>query len=214
MGRSADSSQRGTTQSALITDSLSELAHELLNPKVLFRVGGIQERSLRVDAKPGLYGWWFSSQLRGVPVEDTQLKDGWHLLYIGIAPSRPTLARRPSTLINRLKTHCRGPIASSTLRRTLVCLLGDRLKLDVKRRPSGKFWMGPEDERRLTKWMDQNARVAWFCCDRPWQLEAALIGQGSPRLPLNIRGSRDPFAAVLKRLRAEVGRCQKGRGMR
>jgi hypothetical protein len=98
------------------------------------------------------------------------------------------------------------PLASSTLRRTLACLLEAKLKLHLRRRASAKLWMTAADETRLTKWMDTNARVAWLCHDQPWLLEDELIDVGHPRLPLNIRGSSDPFRAELKKLRAAAGR--------
>jgi hypothetical protein len=191
-----------------MTYSLRACARALLSPKRFARVSEIRERPSLVPAEPGVYGWWFSSKLTGVPTEGTQLQRKWRLLYIGIAPSGPTSARRPRTLRSRIKNHCRGPAASSTLRRTLACLLKNKLKLDVKRQPSGKLWMSSEDEMRLTEWMDAHARVAWICHPEPWQLESQLIARGKPRLPLNIRGSRDPFGAELKVLRAAVGRSQ------
>jgi hypothetical protein len=190
-----------------MTYSLRRSAQSLLSPNRFFRVREIREDPSVIPAGPGIYGWWFSSKLPRVPVNGTQLRRKWRLLYVGIAPSGPTLARPPRTLRGRLKNHCRGPAALSTLRRTLACLLKNKLQLEMKRRPSGKLCMRPQDETNLTEWMDTYARVAWICHPEPWQVESELIARGKPRLPLNIRGSRDPFGAELKKLRSAAGRC-------
>ncbi len=86
-----------------------------------------------------------------------------HLLYVGIAPSSAAglKARRPRNLRRRLRNHCRGPIGSSTLRRSLTALLIDQLKLDVRRTGRDRAWMNKAEEVRLTTWMAAHARVSW-----------------------------------------------------
>ena len=155
-----------------------------------------------VESERGIYGWWFSAKLPAVPLVGAKVYAGWRLLYVGIAPSGPTVARRPRTLRSRLRNHCRGPLATSTLRRTLACLLSAE-KLRLRRRPSGKLCMTAIEEARLTGWMEASARVAWLCHDQPWLLEDELIEAGHPRLPLNIKGSSDPFRVELRRLRSK-----------
>jgi hypothetical protein len=189
-----------------MTHRLRRHAQALLSPKRLFQVGELRACPSLIPAEPGIYGWWFSKELRGVPIDGTHRQGRWRLLYVGIAPSRPTSARRPRTLRSRLKDHCRGPAAKSTLRRTLACLFQTELQLCIERRPLGKVWMSPEDEARLTSWMDTNARVAWLCHNQPWTLEEELIKRDQPRLPLNIKGSSHSFRAELKELRRVAGR--------
>jgi hypothetical protein len=113
-----------------------------------------------------------------------------------------------------------SPLTKSTLRRTLSCLLESELKLHLMRRPSGKrckLCMAPADEERLTDWMDDNAFVAWVVCKEPWHVERELLSNawpskpGWPRLPLNIRGSCDPFRVELKKLRAAAGKGEVAR---
>ena len=95
-------------------------------------------------------------------------------------------------------------MASSTLRRALAVLLRVELDLDISRTKAGKLKMSREHEARLTQWMDANAQVVWALCSAPWEVEDHLI-QGAVRLPLNIRGSTDPFAKVLSILRSQAG---------
>jgi hypothetical protein len=125
--------------------------------------------------------------------------------YVGIAPRKPSAAGSVSggTLRNRLLNHCRGPLATSTLRRTLAVLLKGELGLDITCTSAGKLKMPLELETRLTGWMDEHARVVWVVYPEPWEIEDHLI-QGTTRLPLNIRGSSDPFAKVLSNLRSQV----------
>jgi hypothetical protein len=184
-----------------MTYDLGEISGPLLQPASFHSAAEIARDPKLVPDEPGIYGWWFDDAVSDVPLMDSLLVDGRRLLYVGIAPSgaRGTTGKR--TLRDRLKNHCRGPIAHSTLRRTLVSLIGSSLTLVVHRRPSGKPAMSIEDEHRLTGWMDEHLRVAWMTYPQPWELEAALIKSG-PRLPLNISGSSDPFAVLLKQRRA------------
>jgi GIY-YIG catalytic domain-containing protein len=189
-----------------MTHSLSALAIALLNPERLYSVGELRDASTLIPQEAGVYAWWFSKVPADVPTDEAAIRDGLHLLYVGIAPRKPSAAGSvsDSTLRNRLLNHCRGPLASSTLRRTLAVLLAGELDLSIARTKAGKLKMSSEHETRLTKWMDENARVVWLVNATPWELEDHLI-KGAVRLPLNIRGSSDPFAKVLSNVRSQAG---------
>ena len=186
-----------------MTHSLTALT--LLHPERLYRVAELHDAPTLIPQEGGVYAWWFSKVPPGVPDHETAVHDGRRLLYVGIAPRKPSAAGSFSsrTLRPRLLNHCRGPVASSTLRRTLAVLLKDDLDLQITRTKAGKLKMPPERESRLTQWMDENARVVWSANSAPWEIEDHLI-DGSVRLPLNIRGSSDPFAKVLSNLRSRV----------
>ncbi len=76
-------------------------------------------------------------------------------------------------------------IATSTLRRTVAGLLGEREGLSLARNASGKLVLLDQGEITLTRWMTDHMRVAWQVIERPWELEDALIKTG-PRLPLDL----------------------------
>lgn len=183
-----------------MTHSLTTIAEALLHPKRLYGVAELSDAPTLIPQEGGVYAWWFSKAPPGVPIDDTAVNDGRGLLYVGIAPRKPSAAGSVSsrTLRHRLLTHCRGPIASSTLRRTLAVLLAHDLGLSITRAISLKLKMAPEHETRLTAWMNENAQVVWSTCPAPWDVEDHLI-KGT-RLPLNIRGSSDPFAKELSKL--------------
>jgi hypothetical protein len=122
------------------------------------------------------------------------------LLYVGIAPNGPKSSR---TLRDRIRNHIQGSIGSSTLRRTLASLLAGPLNLRFGRTAGGRAVISADCERRLTEWLDKEARISWLICDRPWETERQIL-VGGPRLPLNIQGSLDPFSKTLSALRAEV----------
>jgi GIY-YIG catalytic domain len=189
-----------------MTHSLSTLAEGLLHPERLFSVSELRAAPALIPQEAGVYAWWFSKVPPAVPVETTAIHGSRLLLYVGIAPRKPSAAGSvsDSTLRNRLLNHCRGPLASSTLRRTLAVLLAGELDLSIARTKAGKLKMSSEHETRLTKWMDENARVVWLVNATPWELEDHLI-QGAVSLPLNIRGSSDPFAKVLSNVRSQAG---------
>ena len=185
-----------------MTHSLNIAIHPLLNPPQFFTVAEILADPSVVPPEPGLYGWWFAPcALQQVPRADCEMRDDRTLLYVGIAPSGQARgARKARTLQDRLRNHCRGPIAVSTLRRSLACLLQDELKLSQRLSVSRKATMSGTDETRLTDWMKEHARVAWSISSTPWIDEATLVH----RLPLNIKGSTHPFRHELKALRKRV----------
>jgi hypothetical protein len=180
------------------------MAEALLHPRRLYGVAELSGAPGLIPQEGGVYGWWFSTAPPGVPINDTADHEGRRLLYVGIAPRKPSAAGSVSSrnLRHRLLTHCRGPIASSTLRRTLAVLLAHDLGLSITRTTSLKLKMPPEHETRLTEWMQENAQVVWSTCPAPWEVEDHLI-QGT-RLPLNIRGSSDPFAKALSKMRSNA----------
>jgi hypothetical protein len=185
-----------------MTHSIRWLADRLLAPPSLLDPANIRARPQLVPAHPGIYGWWFSGALADVPMTDCLRHADYRLLYVGIAPARAPGPdqRRVRTLRDRLKNHARGPIATSTLRRSLAALLRKDLSLHIRRDARGKLRMSEEHEARLSAWMDAHARVGWVVCPAPWQVEEALL-QAGPRLPLNIKGSSDPYRRTLSALR-------------
>jgi hypothetical protein len=188
-----------------MTHSLSREAEAFLRQTPLVRVEAICEDAAVVPAAPGIYGWWFDDSMESVSA-GTLSRNGRHLLYVGIAPSsRPQEGRKPRTLRDRLINHCRGPLATSTLRRTLAALLNVEAAFSIGIGPSGKLMMLKHDEVKLTRWMDDHAMVMWSIAQSPWLIEDELLEHG-PRLPLNIQGSRDPYRLELKKLRASLHR--------
>jgi hypothetical protein len=181
------------------------MAEALLRPRRLYGVAELSAAPTLIPRESGVYAWWFSKVPPEVPIESTAVHEGRRLLYVGIAPRKPSVAGSVSSrnLRHRLLTHCRGPIASSTLRRTLAVLLKGELDLLITTTAAGKLKMKPADEGRLTQWMEENARVAWEVSAVPWELEDHMI-QGTAGLPLNIRGSTGPFAKVLSAMRSRA----------
>ena len=58
-------------------------------------------------------------------------------------------------------------------------------------------------EQRLSQWLEENARVAWMQCDRPWEVEEHLISM--LHLPLNLeQNQRCSFHCVLSQLRRDA----------
>jgi hypothetical protein len=209
-----------------MTHSLLPIAQRAVAPERLHTVSEIRASPATVPREAGIYSWWFRRVPPGVPVDGTLVRGRLRLLYIGIAPRAPSKEKkrvrtskgkkrvrtskgkkRVRTLRGRLLNHCRGPIASSTLRRTLACLLAPDLGFQFFRRSSGKIGMSASDEDKLTRWMDDHVRVGWIECPEPWEVEQTLIASG-PHLPLNIQGSRNSFAIHLRALRASPKRAR------
>lgn len=131
-----------------MTHSLTAAAEALLHPKRLHSVTELSTAPTLILQEGGVYAWWFSKAPPEVPVNDTAIHEGRRLLYVGIAPRKPSATGSTSsrTLKHRLLTHCRGPIASSTLRRTLAVLLMNELDLHVTQTVARKLKMTAAEE--------------------------------------------------------------------
>jgi hypothetical protein len=125
------------------------------------------------------------------------------LLYVGISPSAPPAngkAVSKQSLWHRVRYHVRGNAEGSTLRLTLGCLLADQLGIELRRVGSGNRLTFSTGDERLSEWMEEHARVAWFVCEEPWKLEEKLIS--SLNLPLNLhQNAANGFFQILSELR-------------
>jgi hypothetical protein len=177
-----------------------------LNPAQLYSRQEVLDRPSPVPACAGVYGWWFGD-LPDARIDSRECihQHGRTLLYVGISPSPPPAnGRLPSrqNLRKRLSQHYARTAAASTLRRTLGCLLADRLGLQLQHvGSSGRRTNFGDGEQTLSDWMAKNAFVSWVVQAQPWELEDELIQ--ALNLPLNLRGNeRNPFYPVLTQERA------------
>jgi hypothetical protein len=168
-------------------------------PSTLFTVGDVIKTPSAAPDEAGLYAWWFN-ELPNVPLEGAWEQNGFRLVYVGIASSRPESRR---TLRQRLRNHCNGPIATSTLRRSLAAVLVDVLDLHPSVGPGKKVKLPDNEEERLSDWLSTHGRVAWIADATPWTYETQLLQSGPP-LALNIRGNTHPFARELLALRRHL----------
>jgi hypothetical protein len=153
----------------------------------------------------GIYAWWFAPDALVVPDAPYVRAAERELLYVGIAPKKPSAAGRPSssTLHTRLATHARNNASRSTLRLSLGVLLADTLELTLRLQRGRPTW-GIDGELRLTNWMHEHARISWVALDTPWIVEDEMLS--SVPLALNIDGRDDAFASSLS-LRRSAARA-------
>ena len=86
------------------------------------------------------------------------------------------------------------------MRLTLGCLLANQFGLQLRRVGSGKRMTFGSGESVLSDWMASNAFVAFKVCERPWELELALLCKAS--LPLNLDQNRNhAFHSTLSQCR-------------
>ena len=177
---------------------------DFLSPATTWRRVDVLSRPSPVPARAGIYGWWFDELPARIDADNCRRFESRVLLYTGISPKRPPTNGRPpskSHLRQRIETHYAGNAEGSTLRKTLGCLLAERLGLQLRRVGSGTRRTFVEGERGLSQWMAQHAFVSWIVRDRPWELEDQLIA--TLDLPLNLEGnSRNAFHAELTQVRA------------
>lgn len=179
----------------------------LLAPKKLYRRSEVLARPCPVPAQPGIYAWYFRDPPAQVPLDGTHEYQGHYLLYVGIAPRKPTATRKPST--RTLRDRIRGQHYSlnaegSTLRLTLGCLLSLELRRIASQKHLGtarRMTFGKKGEQRLNEWMENHAFVVWNPSQQPWILETELLTRLV--LPLNLdANANSSFYAELKAIRA------------
>ena len=157
---------------------------------------------LQAPKEPGVYAWWSTNAqllgLEGVPVGDL-----W-LYYIGKTGSRKGLR-------GRLSTHRKGPVRSSTLRRTLIALQATPAQPGLT--PQGKLKLTRPEEAALQAWIDSHLLVSWASTSEFGEVEDTLISTLKP--PLNVKGNRaSPHSAQVAGARrasldAAVGRASR-----
>lgn len=154
----------------------------------------------------GVYAWYFDCVLPLVPLVGCLQRGPFTLLYVGIAPKRPSSTGLTSraTLRSRLRQHVAGTAEGSTLRLSLGCLLADELNLRlVAMGRSGRLTFGADGEARLSVWMSAHARVSFIAAPAPWNLERHILSETS--LPLNLLGNDShAFFATLGSIRSEA----------
>jgi hypothetical protein len=176
-----------------------------MNPAQMFSRQDVLARPSPVPAQHGIYGWWFQRLPPLVVADGCCRHQGLTLLYVGISPDRPPRSGRPASkknLQDRIEGHYAGNAESSTLRKTLGCLLAGELGIQLQRVGDGKRMTFVEGERTLSDWMAENAHVSWVVRGEPWELEDRLIA--TLDLPLNLKGNkRNRFHSVLSGVRAQ-----------
>jgi hypothetical protein len=183
---------------------LSDATYSLLHPERLWSAAEVLKNPSPAPRQPGVYAWYFRRSPPGPSADGCHRHADLLLLYAGISPRQPPRDGSPASrqnLLQRLRYHFRGNAEGSTLRLTLGCLLSDELGIELRRVGSGKRMTFGSGEDELTRWMAENALVAWQVCPEPWTLEEHLIR--TVALPLNLDQNRDhPFHGKLSSLRS------------
>ncbi len=193
---------------------MQQLLDELTHPEKLYSRVEVLVRNGPIPQASGVYAWYFKETPSNVPVENCVVANGFHLLYVGLSPSKPPRQGKPSNhnIRKRIKQHYRGNAEGSTLRLTLGCLLSDTLGIELRRVGSGKRMTFSDGEASLSEWMNENAFVTWVVHDEPWKLEDYAIKYLS--LPLNLRDNeKHPFHRTLTSLRRDAKRIARGRSI-
>lgn len=173
----------------------------LLHPHQLYGRHQLLGRTSIAPAQAGIYAWYFrKSPSPQIDLEKCwRLADKW-LLYVGISPSR---ASSNANIRKRVRLHMNGNASSSTLRKSLGCLLANQLGTELRRVGSGKQMTFANKESVLSAWLAQNAFVTWVVQPEPWLVEHDIIR--SLYLPLNIEGNQaHPFYPVLRAARKDA----------
>jgi hypothetical protein len=196
---SAEKSTGRSAEAASRASNLPKNGQALLEVPSFFTVADVIRTPSAAPDEGGVYAWWFD-ELPNVPLEGAWENYGFRLAYVGIASSRPGSRR---TLRQRLRNHCTGPIATSTLRRSLAAVLTELLDLHPFVGLNKKVKISDAEEVRLSTWLSQHGRVTWVTDPTPWVYEAELLKDG-PQLALNISGNCHEFTSKLRALRRRL----------
>ena len=140
------------------------------------------------SGKAGLYSWWADAEARELFLRAAGGISVGRFLYVGQAGAThwPSGRKSSATLKTRIRSnHIRGNLSSSTFRRTISALL--REPLDLRLAEPGK--LAPEDNRRVSRWIEDHLRVAIVPSvdrDALERLEQAVLDTLDP--PFNLEG--------------------------
>lgn len=118
-----------------------EVLDGLVQPAHLWSRDEVLARPNPIPNSPGVYGWYFRELPRPIDTSQCATWDGCTLLYGGIVPKSPPANGWPASqqsLRPWIRYHYTGNAADSTLRRTLGCLLAERLGIQLRRVGSGR----------------------------------------------------------------------------
>jgi hypothetical protein len=197
-GREISSAALRVTRRERFTPLGSEVVAAILARNVPLRAA-----PSTVPRAPGFYAWWvkldrLSDATPPIPaVRPAGSRGGWALLYVGIAPKRPSRGGADRTLAERiLKDHRSGNIGGSTFRQSLAALLRAQLALVPK---VGHRRARVKDERPLSAWIDSNCALTTAVTAKPWLAEDEVIRALHP--PLNLRPGYHEFRAHVEEAR-------------
>lgn len=154
--------------------------------------------------QPGLYSWWADAKAQELFLRTAGGISVGRLLYVGQAGAThwPSGRKSTATLKSRIRTnHIRGNLSSSTFRHTISALLREPLNLRLAE--PGK--LVPEENRRVSTWIENHMRVAIVAIvDREHLgcIEQAVLDTLDPPFNLNGRPPTD-----LRRRLAELRRA-------
>ncbi|MDE2639300.1 MAG: hypothetical protein OXI03_01825 [Chloroflexota bacterium] len=153
---------------------------------------------------PGVYAWAGDVVPSGLPEEGLWQRDGYSLLYVGIAPRAaggPGRDPLRTSLAPRIAYHFEGSADASALRATLGVVLAKPLGLTLWRHADGHRYTWGDGEAVLSRWMQAHMRVRWLRHSRPW--EVADMAFRNLTLPLNLRAQEpSPFQIELGQRKA------------
>ena len=145
---------------------MEELIKALISTQKLWSRMVILTRPCPVPRQPGVYAWYFKDISPLVPTGGCVTWQGLKLLYVGISPLSKN---SQGNLAKRIRYHYRGNAYGSTLRRSLGCLLSEKLGIRLQRiGSSDKRTHFAEEEAILLEWMAENAFVTWIVREEPW----------------------------------------------
>jgi hypothetical protein len=174
-----------------------EAKRVLLSGAPLYAWQDLELDSTLPPRRAGVYAWFFTHPPDRVPISDCIARDGAYLLYVGIASDKR------KGLYSRVREHFTLNAEGSTLRKSLGCLLEEKLGTVLVRAGSRRTF-GPQ-ELALTAWMQAHARVAWFPIESPERIERRLIDSLRPPLNLN-QNETHPFHKTLTEIRRRAHR--------
>ena len=185
---------------------IDKIKKSLLYDSRLYSRSEVNTKPYPVPPKSGFYAWFFKNISETIPVENCFVRDGFTLLYLGISPSSEASS---ANLLKRIRSqHLNGNAAGSTLRFSLASILGDSMNMPLIKKGSRVF-LG-ENEAKLNKWLDENARVTFVECEKPWLYESSLIKQLD--LPINLEHNKQhSFYTTMKKIRSDARKVARGK---
>lgn len=158
----------------------------ILHPDQMYSHTEISKQSSLVPAEEGIFAWYFKEVPERLKNLGLHTHKGLTLAYIDSSPQKPlkdSLSAK-GNIRKRVLADITGPASTSSIRRSLGCLLKEKLDLKSVKLSSRTVNFG-EGERALTDWISHNVRFCWLITESPWDIRDKLIKEKQVPLTLS-----------------------------
>jgi hypothetical protein len=177
-------------------------ANDILHPVQMYSHTEILDQNTLIPAAEGIFAWYFKQIPENLKSLNLHTHNNLTLAYIDSSPQKPlkdSLSAR-GNIRKRMIADITGSASTSSIRRSLGCLLREELNLNSVRLSPRIVNFG-EGERDLSGWISENVKFCWLVNETPTEIRDNLISEVQVPLTLS-NGKVNDFFDELTKIRS------------